>query len=1237
MTILHACFSLRNFRAFQQLLDDKGQSATPSTSGGKSSGKPRPLATVNVNARDAHGRSVLHLACSALEDIDYVRCLLRHAAIDVNILDEESHWTPLHRALYHGNLPAALLLLQRSDIDTSLKDYEGYTAADLYNSTIERTSPSLELDAELYTWGTNRNATLGLGDGDDRTFPEAVAFPVNNNGTDRSLKARFCPVHIRQVQMSRLHSVVVTSEALNNLYVCGFGSGGRLGPVQHTQYKFKPIAIPARVIAVAPGQDHTLALTTTGEIFSWGLNRFSQLGYVVEPAVGMSRLEEPIQVNPRRIHGPLKKEIIRGVAASKMRSAAYTSTGDVFSWGTYGGQAQVLPRKVTKVTKPVISISLTDLAMACLLETQEVICIWNDRSVKINFPSHGFPSEIQPYRPPQAIRGTQITKIVSSDELFAALSSNGELFTFSVPNNVDTDPVLSKSFRPQRVWALRKQFSAITDVAIGAEGSIIICTKSGHVFYRNTAGKAFKFQRVPFIQRAVNVAANQTGGCAALRLDHTVSPIAVGGNQLPQDLATIRPYMMRPASSEDHRVVIEPIASIPEASDQIFGDDADDLPVLHDHRRLLQLLAVLKHWKDWSKATRSANPRQTRHFYGADIEVQLGNMHRFPAHRVILAARSPTLGKLLCSRQHGMDDRDSSITIRNTGGNLQFNGCQAITILLLLEFIYTDQVLTIWDGPLSRTPELLSLNIIPTKVKNELQDVARLLGLTSLVQLLSSLGRHNPTPTIVRDISDLHHRAQVNPFEIHPAPDVILRFAGKEIYTYSVILRCRTEFFASFFGEPDWTKQRWNNNKMLPVDLQHLKWTPMEYAVRFMCCGEDREMFESLDSVHSVDDILDLAFEVMAVANELLLDRLVDLCAETILQFVNTRNICSIFSDAVHFHALSLIESTQDYMAVNMETLLEGQMLEHLAESDIKRLSRFVQAKQRAKWPATRTTLLLDRAMAAFGDWLSLQDIPEPIIPSNRTTPIRRDSSRVENVLKMSRRQVAQDDIFTMDDVDPDGGIPQTLSPPTSVWKLPNTRRVDMRTLMAEAANAADDPESGGKRQNDSSEGLISSTPFRPSTSPWKQPAQSPLKDINFPKLGQSSQSRQSHLGPVFTPVRPSNPSPSSIRRVSSGNAWITPTSPSPPQTAGVSFAAIQQQQREQATPVVKEKQSLLEIQKQEEDRRTEEEFLKWWAAEEERLKEAASSAARRESPKKKPKRTKSEAWPRHAQNPDIS
>ena len=120
----------------------------------------------------------------------------------------------------------------------------------------------------------------------------------------------------------------------------------RLGQSQHTHYGLQRIPeFTHAIITVTLGQDHTLALTTSGEVLSWGSNRFSQLGYVIEPlpsnTSGFERIEEPIQTTPRRIHGQIRKEFVRGIAASKMSSACWTSR-EVFTWGTNNGQLGTL-------------------------------------------------------------------------------------------------------------------------------------------------------------------------------------------------------------------------------------------------------------------------------------------------------------------------------------------------------------------------------------------------------------------------------------------------------------------------------------------------------------------------------------------------------------------------------------------------------------------------------------------------------------------------------------------------------------------------------------------------------------------------------------------------------------------------------------------------------------------------------------------------------------------------------
>jgi hypothetical protein len=229
--------------------------------------------------------------------------------------------------------------------------------------------------------------------------------------------------------------------------------------------------------AIALGQDHTLALTSDGAVFSWGLGRFSQLGYEVPSPY--------IQSTPRVIAGPLRRERVRGIAACKSANACWTDKL-VYTWGKNNGQLgydkrtssmQPIPRIVTKITKPVISIVLNvgvkscknfpfnsavqDTAMLCLLTTQDVILFFNDTQSRIVFPPPTrLPLDFLAYRPPQAARVITTARILCNEDMFAAVSSAGEIFTFNTP----TTPLPGERpppVQPQRVWALRRQWSAV--------------------------------------------------------------------------------------------------------------------------------------------------------------------------------------------------------------------------------------------------------------------------------------------------------------------------------------------------------------------------------------------------------------------------------------------------------------------------------------------------------------------------------------------------------------------------------------------------------------------------------------------------------------------------------------------------------------------------------------------------------------------------------------------------------
>jgi hypothetical protein len=70
---------------------------------------------------------------------------------------------------------------------------------------IRRGCPSYILeDSPIYAYS---NAALGLGDGDDRAFPELVIIPsLEDRSTSLSHVEKLRPVQVKEVAMSKLHT-----------------------------------------------------------------------------------------------------------------------------------------------------------------------------------------------------------------------------------------------------------------------------------------------------------------------------------------------------------------------------------------------------------------------------------------------------------------------------------------------------------------------------------------------------------------------------------------------------------------------------------------------------------------------------------------------------------------------------------------------------------------------------------------------------------------------------------------------------------------------------------------------------------------------------------------------------------------------------------------------------------------------------------------------------------------------
>jgi hypothetical protein len=467
---------------------------------------------------------------------------------------------------------------------------------------------------------------------------------------------------------------------------------------------------------------------------------------------------------------------------------------------------------------------------------------------------------------------------------FAAVGTNGDVWTWTygtTPSGEGAEVVGGGSggTKVQRLWALRKQGIIARGVALaGVDGSMLVCTHTGRVMMRTcsaTAGKqngstaaTAKFQQVPNLQRVVRVCANSVGTFAVVRLDRRPKEFAVESSGMAQEIWGVRPWAKEPIQVQASRFNATAQAdSVLVAEEDEGPEDASIERDIEDLRSLLQLLSFDKHTRREREGLGIFDRTPLAH--GADLVVQVVSGFAFPAHRLVLAARCvPLCGALAGSAASWNSGANLGIAVRLTQPKrtpvprLMFSGCHAITALILVNYLYSDELLAIWDR---RVADALGSKLKETKVdaaqvKTELQVLAHVLELPFLAHALESPAKRVPAPSLLRDMSRLFDGAQIN--RDHPGfastkprspllPDVILAFSDKEVLCHSVILRARSQFFACFFDDPDWTVNRWAPDGTVKVDLKHLDWRIMDYVLRFMCRGAD-DIFQNLGMLRQV-------------------------------------------------------------------------------------------------------------------------------------------------------------------------------------------------------------------------------------------------------------------------------------------------------------------------------------------------------------------------------------------------
>ena len=201
-------------------------------------------------------------------------------------------------------------------------------------------SLALDSDGALYAWGSNAYGQLGNGTTTNSSVPVAVKIA----GTPLAGKT------IVQIAAGANHNMVLTSDGA--VYTWGWNYHGQLGnntkTNSNTIVAVQTISTPIagkKIVKIAAGQGHSLALTDDGMVYAWGRNDTGQLG---NNATTDAMLPVAVTVTGT----PMSNKTIVEIASGARHSLAIDSSGKVYAWG-HNGSGQLGNNSTVNALTPV--------------------------------------------------------------------------------------------------------------------------------------------------------------------------------------------------------------------------------------------------------------------------------------------------------------------------------------------------------------------------------------------------------------------------------------------------------------------------------------------------------------------------------------------------------------------------------------------------------------------------------------------------------------------------------------------------------------------------------------------------------------------------------------------------------------------------------------------------------------------------------------------------------------------
>lgn len=317
-----------------------------------------------------------------------------------------------------------------------------------------------------FCWGSADHGQLFTENDEPILSPKEVKLNIDQEVKD-----------IVEISCSEGHTLIVTSDG--SCYACGCNDYGQIGHDSANKLGKVSSLNNQKVMSVVAGSQHSLALTEAGEVFSWGDNSCGQLG--------RGQVDENQAKQPKVIKTLVTYHIIQ-ICSGNNHSLALSNDGIVFSWGAnnYGQLGTGSSSQHMDIPQPLLSIRGIPVSQIIaggnhcfILSMSGALFGWGRNS----FGQLGVNDENDRNHPTQckSLRQQRTVFVSCGEDHTCTLTQEGGVFTFGCGSHGQLGhDNTNNEILPRRVMDMMG--TVVTQIACGRRHTLTYVPETGRIY-----------------------------------------------------------------------------------------------------------------------------------------------------------------------------------------------------------------------------------------------------------------------------------------------------------------------------------------------------------------------------------------------------------------------------------------------------------------------------------------------------------------------------------------------------------------------------------------------------------------------------------------------------------------------------------------------------------------------------------------------------------------------------------